>query len=121
MADSHWVGEFSWANRSVPKEMEYETADMNLFCTEKEFEQFKSFFSKFEAVAREFFLSPEMIRFGLISERSLLPYVGVSTMGAWLAVLQFNGCPDCSMTLKEGDDLRKILQEYHSPVMQVGF
>ncbi|KAL0907716.1 hypothetical protein M5K25_022147 [Dendrobium thyrsiflorum] len=119
MADSHWAGEFSWANSTVLEEMEYETADINLSCTEKEFEQFKSFFSKFNVVAREFFLSPEMIRFGLISERSLLPYVGVSTMGAWLVMLQFNGCPSCSMTLKEGDDLRKILQEHHTPVRKL--
>ncbi|XP_020594796.1 uncharacterized protein LOC110034895 [Phalaenopsis equestris] len=119
MADSHWVGDFSWANSSAREEMEYETADINLSCTEKEFEQFKSFFSKFKVVAREFFLPPEMIRFGLITERSVLPYVGVSAMGAWFATLKFNGCSSCSVTLKEGDDLKKALQENHSPVMQL--
>ncbi|KAJ6822596.1 uncharacterized protein M6B38_386855 [Iris pallida] len=81
-----------------------------MLCTEEEFHQFKSFFSNFTKIAREHFLPPERQRFGLISDRSLLPFLGVSNTEAWLVTLHFSGCPNFSTVLQKGDDLRKLLQ-----------
>ncbi|PKA55037.1 hypothetical protein AXF42_Ash003674 [Apostasia shenzhenica] len=119
LSESYWPGEFGLSNSSLWEKMGSENANVNVACTAKEFKHFKSFFSDFIVLAREFFLPSERMRFGLISERSLLPYIGVSNVAAWLVVLQFNGCPSCSIILQAGDDLRKILQEVHPPAMQL--
>ncbi|KAG0484483.1 hypothetical protein HPP92_008562 [Vanilla planifolia] len=116
---SHLNGEFSWANHSVAEGIEHENGDTNMSCTGEEYKLFEMFFSNFTRIAREHLLPLERTRFGLIPERTLLPYIGAKNMGAWLTMVQFNGCPRCSMILKAEDDLKKVLRENHSPVMQV--
>ncbi|KAJ6839916.1 uncharacterized protein M6B38_311070 [Iris pallida] len=104
------LGRFTLANQSDSQGTEYRNASKEMLCTEEEFHQFKSFFSNFTKIAREHFLPPERQRFGLISDRSLLPFLGVDNPQTWLVTLQFSGCPNCSMVLQEGDDLTTILQ-----------
>ncbi|KAJ9178705.1 hypothetical protein P3X46_010565 [Hevea brasiliensis] len=106
-----WLSEFSSANGSAPLlETDNVKPTVGLSsCTFEEFQQFDSFLSGFMNVAREFFLPSERCRFGLVSERSLLPSLGVGDSGSWSTMLYFNGCPSCSKILKEGDDLKKVL------------
>ncbi|KAI9168951.1 hypothetical protein LWI28_004417 [Acer negundo] len=71
-----WLGEFSTVNDSDPfQETPNMMSGVGLSCNFKEFQRFESFFSKFMAAAREFFLPPERHRFGVVSERSLLQYL----------------------------------------------
>lgn len=72
-------------------------------------------------VARELFLPPEMLRFGLVSERSLLPFLGVEDSSPWLVMLYHAGCPTCSKILKEGDDLKTFIQLDKPVVTEVSF
>ncbi|KAJ6419641.1 hypothetical protein OIU84_029707 [Salix udensis] len=68
---------------------------------------------------REFFLPPERHRFGLVSEKSLLSPLGVEDSGSWSVVLYYNGCPSCSRILKEGDDMKRVLQMEKSIVTEL--
>ncbi|KAH7569793.1 hypothetical protein JRO89_XS05G0001000 [Xanthoceras sorbifolium] len=115
-----WLGEFSSANDSDPfQETQNMMSGVGLSCNFKEFQQFESFYSKFMTAAREFFLPPERHRFGLVSERSLLQYLGIEDSDSWLAILYLAGCPDCSKILKEGSDLKDALQMNNEVVAEV--
>ncbi|XWS63326.1 hypothetical protein CRYUN_Cryun06bG0085600 [Craigia yunnanensis] len=102
-----WITEFSSVNDSVSfQESENLRLGLGLSCTLKEFKQFDSFFSKLISGAREFLMPPERLRFGLVSNRSLMSSLGVGDSGTWMAVLYFKGCPGCSKVIKDGDDLK---------------
>ncbi|KAJ6678161.1 TRANSPORTER putative (DUF179)-RELATED [Salix viminalis] len=64
-------------------------------------------------------LPPERHRFGLVSEKSLLSPLGVEDSGSWSVVLYYNGCPSCSRILKEGDDMKRVLQMEKSIVTEL--
>ncbi|XVE92887.1 hypothetical protein REPUB_Repub01dG0142400 [Reevesia pubescens] len=103
-----WITEFGSVNDCVFfQESENLRLGLGLSCTLKEFKQFDSFFSKMIAVRREFLMPPERLRFGLVSERSLMSSLGVEDSGGtWMAVLYFRGCPACSKVIKDGDELK---------------
>ncbi|KAJ4822825.1 hypothetical protein Tsubulata_015827 [Turnera subulata] len=109
-----WIGGFSSVNDSVP--IEEIGSDENsepvggVFCSHEEFQRFESFFPRFMTVTRELFLPPERHRFGLVSEKLLSSPLGVQDYGSWSVVIHFKGCPSCSMALKEGDDLERVIQ-----------
>lgn len=119
MTDSPLLAGFTLANQSSLKEYENRSVVSGKSCTKEEFQQFESVFTKFTGIAREHFLPPERQRFGLISERSLLPFLGVGNPETWLLILRSSGCSNCSVILQEGDDLRTILQNHHSLVMEL--
>ncbi|CAI0378055.1 unnamed protein product [Linum tenue] len=110
------IGEFSSGNDSLThQEDEYWDAEnarsgTGLTCTYEQFQKFDAFFSKFMAVAREYFLPLEKHRFGLVSERSLLSSLGIGDSGSWVVMLSYNGCQSCSRILRDNDDLASILQ-----------
>ncbi|XP_054825779.1 uncharacterized protein LOC129323201 isoform X2 [Prosopis cineraria] len=104
-----WLGTFTSMNDSVLEEAKEINSHVLPSCTLQEFEHFHSFFSKFMIYAREFFLSPERHRFGLVSERSILSSLGVGDSGSWFAVHYVDGCPSCLKVLKEEDDLKHAL------------
>lgn len=115
-----WLTEFSLVNESDPfKETENMMSGGQLSCNYTEFQRFDSFFSKFITVAREFFLPPEKHRFGLVSERSLLQYLGIGDSDSWFATLYLAGCPSCSKIFKEENDLKSILQMNNEIVAEV--
>ncbi|OEL32714.1 hypothetical protein BAE44_0006265 [Dichanthelium oligosanthes] len=74
--------------------------------------------------AREYFLPPEMARFGLITERSLLPSLDVVNEGnldTYFVIIHYLGCTTCSVIAKEGDDLRSLVQSHHNlSIKEVG-
>ncbi|KAJ0974347.1 hypothetical protein J5N97_016312 [Dioscorea zingiberensis] len=83
------------------------------------FQRFESFFTKFTTTAREYFLPPERQRYGLVTETSLLPFLGVSDPETWFAMLQFPLCPNCSKMIREIDDLHAVLQMHDSVVTEL--
>lgn len=104
------------ANESVSEQIG-NTNDEYRKCTIQRFHQFESFFAKLTAVARESLLPPEIGRFGLITERSLLPSLGVFNEGnqeTWFVTTHYLGCKTCSFIVKEGDDLRSLVQSHHN-------
>lgn len=118
--DIPWLGDFSRVNDSDPYlETENITPGVKLSCTIEEFKQFDFFLSKFMTVAGEFFLPLERQRFGLVSNRSLLSSLDIGDSGSWFAMVYFAGCPSCSKILKEGDDLRSVLQTQNSLVAEM--
>lgn len=117
MADSPLLGR--WKNQSDSQGTKYGSDDTEISCTIENFHKFKSFFLEFMKISREYFLPPERHRFGLISERSLLPFVDVGNPETWLLVVQFSGCSNCSVIVHEGDDLRSILQTHHTLIKEV--
>ncbi|OVA12109.1 Protein of unknown function UPF0301 [Macleaya cordata] len=119
LSGSPWLEELTFTNDTAPSEVENTGPDDGVSCTFEEFRRYESFFSQFEAVAREFFLPPERQRFGLISERSLLSSLGVEDPDSWLVMLNFAECPNCSKILKEGDDLKTVLHMHQSPVTEL--
>lgn len=119
IAGSHLLGGFTLANQSALNENENRIVGSGKSCTKEEFQLFESIFMNFTAIAREHFLPPERHRFGLISERSLLPFLDVGNPETWLIILHSSGCPNCSVILQEEDDLRTILQNHHSLVTEV--
>ncbi|XP_038974492.1 uncharacterized protein LOC103706826 isoform X2 [Phoenix dactylifera] len=119
IAGSHFLGGFTLANQSALKENENGSVGSGKSCTKEEFQRFESVFMKFTAIAREHFLPPERQRFGLISQRSLLPFLGVGNPETWLIILHSSECPNCSVILQEGEDLRTILQNHYSLVIEL--
>lgn len=125
LAGVPWVGEFSSVNGSgMSMENDTQVAGngmlgTELSCTFEEFQKFDAFFSNFTNVARELFLPPEKHRFGIVSNRSLLSSLSVGDAGSWSVMLYFSGCPSCSKTLKEGEDLRDALKMSRSIVREV--
>lgn len=89
-----------------------------VFCSSEEFQKYETFLVELTAIAKEFFLPPERIRFGLIDERSLLSFLGIKDSGPWLAMLHFAGCPNCSKVLGEGVDIRHAIKMQASPVTE---
>ncbi|XAR64005.1 Protein disulfide-isomerase [Bertholletia excelsa] len=127
-----WLGEFGSAGAHDLFGARNMRPATGISCSFKEFQQFDTFFSKFTTTAREFFLPPEKLRFGLVSERSLLSSMTAGDSGSWLSslglgdsfgswsvILYFPGCPNCSKVLKEGDDLRGALQIESSLVTEL--
>ncbi|URD86743.1 hypothetical protein MUK42_28600 [Musa troglodytarum] len=92
---SDWLKEYTLANQSALEQLDDGGGGTRMLCTDEEFKQFETFFMKFTAIAREFFLPPERQRFGLISEGVLLSFL-----------------------VQQGDDLRNILQTHHSLIME---
>lgn len=119
LGSSQWLKQYTLANQSAPEQLENDVDDARMSCTIQEFKQFESFFTKFTSVAREYFLPAERQRFGLISEHSLLSFLGFTSENKWLVLLHFSGCSNCTMIVEEGDDLRKILQTHQSLVIEV--
>ncbi|CAN1812261.1 hypothetical protein LINPERHAP1_LOCUS26477 [Linum perenne] len=119
------LGEFrSGNNSSTGQEDESwgaqkENSDAGLSCTYEQFQQFDSSFSKFMAVAREFFLPNEKHRFGLVSEQSLLSSLGIGHPGSWAVMLACNGCQIAARILRHDDDLKTILQSDNSVVTEL--
>lgn len=118
---SPWEGGFALANQSVSQQIENREADTGMTCMMEEFKLFESFYTKFVALAREYFLPPERQRYGLVSERSLLPLLGIDSQEMWLLMVHFSGCPNCSILVKEGDRIRTVLQSHHPLVKEVAF
>ena len=116
-----WAGEFTWVNESVSKGTRNGDPGLGLSCTQQEFQRFESFFTKFMSTAKEYSLPLERQRFGLVTETSLLPFLGVSDPETWLIVLQFPSCPNCPKVVQEVDDLHAVLKMDDSLVMEVGF
>lgn len=125
------AGEFSSVSDTVwPKNM---THHDGISCSFDEFLRFETFFSNFTPIAREVFLPPEKLRFGLVPERALLSSLGVEDSGSWLSslhvrqsdswliILHFVGCPSCSKVLREGDDLKSALLMQNSLVREVSY
>jgi hypothetical protein len=86
-------------------------------CTMQKFHQFESFYAKLTAIAREYLLPPEIAKFGLITERSLLPSLHVVNEGnqeTWFVTTHHMGCKTCSVIAKDSDDLRSLVQSHHN-------
>nr|CAB3494374.1 unnamed protein product [Digitaria exilis] len=116
LTGSPWKGGFTMANESV-SEQSGDTNDGNRKCTLQKFHQFESFYAKLTAIAREYFLPPEIARFGLITKRSLLPSLDVVNEGkldTWFVVVHYLGCTTCSIIVKDEDDLRSLVQSHHN-------
>lgn len=116
-----WAGEFTWVNASDFKGTKTRDSGLGLSCTRQEFQRFESFFTKFMSTAKEYSLSHERQRFGLVTETSLLSFLGVSNPETWLIVLPFPACPNCSKVVQEVDDIHAVLKMDDSLVMEVGF
>uniref|UniRef100_A0A7N1A3C0 Thioredoxin domain-containing protein n=1 Tax=Kalanchoe fedtschenkoi TaxID=63787 RepID=A0A7N1A3C0_KALFE len=113
-------GELISLNESVSShKLEDSIIGDGLSCNSDEFERFDSFLAKFINSATEMFLPLEKQRFGFVSKRALITSLGSNDSRSWLVMLHFSGCPDCSKTFKEGDDLDKFLQMDISPVVEL--
>ncbi|MFS7903125.1 putative protein disulfide-isomerase [Helianthus anomalus] len=88
-------------------------------CSFEEFQMFESSLYNFTSFVGEFFLPPERLKFGLVSERSLLSSLGVADTGSWLIMLYSTGCPSCTKVFKGGSDLKRIIEIDSSPVMEL--
>lgn len=121
LGDSLLSWESIWNNQNYSHENKHGSNATETSCTIENFRKFYSFFMEFKKIAREYLLPPEMHRFGLISERSLLPFLDVGTTEAWSVIIQFSGCPNCSLVVHDGDAIRTILQTHHAPVKEVRF
>ncbi|KAL5983092.1 hypothetical protein ACLOJK_017172 [Asimina triloba] len=107
-----WFRKFILSNGNASLRVEDKGNDTGISCTLEEFHRFESFFSKFVTIARDFFLPPERQRFGVVSKRSLLSFLGVNEPDTWSVMLQFSGCPNCLRILTEGDDLNAIMMPH---------
>ncbi|KAL3830652.1 hypothetical protein ACJIZ3_019454 [Penstemon smallii] len=114
-----WPSHFTSVNDSFMKEAENLTFEAGASCTLDEFSHFELFLQKVIPVAREFFLPPERHRFALVRERSLLSLLNVEEPGSWSMAVSFAACPSCLKVLREGDDLRTVLQTQVSPVLEL--
>lgn len=117
LTGSPWKGGFTIANGSLSDQSEISTDENRKLCTVQKFQQFESFYTKLTALSREYFLPPEKVRFGLITEKSLLPSLDIINEGnseTWFLSVHYLGCATCSVTAKEGDDLRSLLQSHHN-------
>ncbi|URD85334.1 hypothetical protein MUK42_27554 [Musa troglodytarum] len=59
---SDWLKEYTLANQSALEQLDDGGGGTRMLCTDEEFKQFETFFMKFTAIAREFFLPPERQR-----------------------------------------------------------
>ncbi|MBA0843182.1 hypothetical protein Goarm_000393 [Gossypium armourianum] len=117
-----WITGFSMVDDQVSlTESENMELGLGLNCTLKEYKQFDSFFSKLIPVRREFLVSQERLRFGLISNTSLVSSLGVEDSGTWMAVLYFKGCPGCSKVIKDEEELKNALMTDNSVVRELEF
>ncbi|XP_059633395.1 uncharacterized protein LOC132276133 [Cornus florida] len=114
-----WLGELSSVIESAFLKSGNMSPSVGFSCSFEEFQKFETSFSEFMIVVRENLLSPERIRFGLVSDRSLLSSLGVEESSSWLTMLYFAGCPNCSKFLREGDDLRSVLRMHNSLVTEL--
>uniref|UniRef100_A0A0E0M8Y9 Thioredoxin domain-containing protein n=1 Tax=Oryza punctata TaxID=4537 RepID=A0A0E0M8Y9_ORYPU len=117
LAGSPWKGGFTLANGSVSDQSGITTDENRKLCSVEKLQQFESFYAKLTALSRDYFLPPEKVRFGLITERSSLPsleFINEGTSETWFLSVHYLGCTNCSIVAKEGDDLRSLLQSYHN-------
>lgn len=112
-----WLGELSSLNYSTSEVGEVAGSDSS--CNFEEFRRFETFFSKFIASVREFFLPSERQKFGLISERALLTHLQIEKLDSWSVSVQHAGCPHCSKNIHEVDDLRSVLLDNGGIVLNV--
>ncbi|KAJ1295107.1 hypothetical protein BS78_01G198400 [Paspalum vaginatum] len=116
LTGSPWKGGFTLANESFSEQIG-NTNDGYRKCTMQKFHQFGSFYGKLTAIAREYLLPPEIARFGLITDRSLLPSLDVvneDSQEIWFVITHYLGCKTCAVVSKEGDDLKSIVQSHHN-------
>uniref|UniRef100_A0A0E0R0K0 Thioredoxin domain-containing protein n=1 Tax=Oryza rufipogon TaxID=4529 RepID=A0A0E0R0K0_ORYRU len=117
LAGSPWKGGFTLANGSMSDQNGITTDENRKLCTAEKLQQFESFYAKLTALSRDYFLPPEKVRFGLITERSSLPsseFINEGNSETWFLSVHYLGCTNCSIVAKEGDDLRSLLQSYHN-------
>ena len=116
-----WLVDFNLVNGTPPvlEETGNKSSGVSSLCTQEEYQRFESFFAKFMAVAKDLFLPFERHRYGIVSERSMLPSLGIRECGSWLAVLHFAGCPTCLKIIKKEEDLNVVLQMDNSVVSEV--
>ncbi|XP_006662455.3 uncharacterized protein LOC102721679 [Oryza brachyantha] len=117
LTGSPWKGGFTLANGSVSDQIRITTDVNRTLCTAEKLHQFESFYAKLIALSRDYFLPPEKVRFGLITERSSLPsleFINEGNLETWFLSVHYLGCTNCSIVAKEGDDLRSLLQSYHN-------
>jgi hypothetical protein len=120
-ASSAWELQFTLANQSVPEKTQNGECHKKPMCTIEEFQKYEIFYKEFISLAKEYFLPPERHRFSLVSSKSLLPYFGVENVEDWSVLVHFSGCPNCSVMLRDGDELRSILVNHHPLVKEVNF
>lgn len=114
------LGEFTPLNESdfwEAKKMGLSDGDPSSFSFQ-EFQLFESSLYNFTSFAREFFLPPERLKFGLVSERSLISSLGVADTGSWLIMEYYTGCPSCAKVFKGENDLKSIIEINPSPVTE---
>ncbi|XP_027154273.1 uncharacterized protein LOC113754129 isoform X2 [Coffea eugenioides] len=115
-----WLTELTLGNDGNFSEADKITHTDGFSCTVDELQLLKSFLRKLMKFARDFFLPPERLGFGLVSEKSLLSELDIEASAApWLMKLYSAGCPTCSKVLTEGDDLKAILQTQKSVVTEL--
>ncbi|KAJ8759617.1 hypothetical protein K2173_009264 [Erythroxylum novogranatense] len=119
-----WLREFSSLNDSASlQDNEYQGRDKPLsegaLCTFEKFQQFNSFFSKFMAIVREYFLPAERKRFGLVSDKSLLSLLGYDDANSWSLVVYSEGCPSCLKMLEGENELKSAVQMDQSIITEL--
>ncbi|XP_027100033.1 uncharacterized protein [Coffea arabica] len=115
-----WLTKLTLGNDGNLSEADKITHTDGFSCTVDELQLLKSFLPKLMKFARDFFLPPERLGFGLVSEKSLLSELDIEASAApWLMKLYSAGCPTCSKVLTEGDDLKAILQTQKSVVTEL--
>ncbi|KAL8100536.1 hypothetical protein AgCh_032696 [Apium graveolens] len=112
-----WTGEFS--TKSMTDFPGSVLPTNGAFCSFEEFQKYETFLANLTTIAKEFFLPPERIRFGLIQERALLLLLGIKDSGPWSAMVHFGGCPSCSKVLGEGVDIRHAIEMQALPVTEL--
>lgn len=117
-SDMPWLSEFTSANNSAFLAAENMSLNSGASCKIDEFQHFESFLPKFLTVARDLFLPPERLRFGLVLDRALLSSLNIKDSGSWLVTLHFAGCPSCLKVLREGDDLKAFAKIQAWPVAE---
>ncbi|KAL7610533.1 hypothetical protein Lser_V15G10913 [Lactuca serriola] len=114
------LDEFAPLNESDFLEAEKMRSSDEASCGFEEFQLFESSLYNFTTSVRDFFLPPERLKFGLVSERSLISSLGVvGDTSSWLMMLYSAGCPNCAKIFKEGSDFKRIIQNNESPVMEL--
>ncbi|KAG9131701.1 hypothetical protein Leryth_009446 [Lithospermum erythrorhizon] len=78
-------------------------------CRFDQFQLFEKFLPNFLSLAREYFLPPERLRFGVVRDKSLLPLLNVKPSCSWVLTLHLAGCPNCSKVLEDVNDLRTVV------------
>nr|GEY30650.1 hypothetical protein [Tanacetum cinerariifolium] len=113
------LGEFAPLNESDFLEAEKLSSSNGASCSFEEFQLFESSLYNFTTTVREFFLPPERLKFGHVSERSLFSSLGIGDTGSWSMVLYTTGCPSCAKVFRRGSDLKRIIKIDASPVMEL--